>query len=312
MEITLRALITMIHGMLFGAFFLMATYGLVVELSRSAYVEHPSKLTNRGYSLERLYLFSMVALGWAAVLTGAYIIYPWYRAVPPSGVTDLALYPRYLLKSSATTSGWHDLGMEWKEHVAWIAPIAMTMVAYVFTKYRLLIAGTSTSPQSGSGLRTRGVWSGRRGRIFWRDDQQVRALKRRFHNPSDGEKPMNHSERPGEDQTATPRAVQLPNGPAGAAILSAGAGCTFMGILSVVADSSKPIAKLLTFYLPTGSLSGVSSVAILLWLVTWFILAKRWRVRTVAIRKVNFAAFVLLALGVLLTFPPFAELLSGL
>ena len=25
--------------------------------------------------------------------------------------------------------------MEWKEHVAWLAPIAMTMVAYVFAKY---------------------------------------------------------------------------------------------------------------------------------------------------------------------------------
>jgi len=137
MEITLRALITMIHGMLFGAFFLWATYGLVVELSRSAYVEVSQKLTRRGFSLERLYLFTMVILGWAAVLTGAYLIYPWYRAVPPPGVRDLALYPRYLLKSSATTSGWHDLGMEWKEHVAWIAPIIMTMVAYVFAKYRM-------------------------------------------------------------------------------------------------------------------------------------------------------------------------------
>ena len=26
-------------------------------------------------------------------------------------------------------------GMEWKEHIAWFAPIAMTMVAYVFIKY---------------------------------------------------------------------------------------------------------------------------------------------------------------------------------
>jgi hypothetical protein len=25
--------------------------------------------------------------------------------------------------------------MEWKEHVAWLTPIAMTMVAYVFIKY---------------------------------------------------------------------------------------------------------------------------------------------------------------------------------
>jgi hypothetical protein len=137
MEITLRALITLIHGMLFGAFFLMAIYGLVVELFRSAYVEQPSQLTTKGYFRERLYLNCMVGLGWAAVLTGAYIVYPWYRTIPPAGVTNLALYPQFLLKSSATTAGWHDLGMEWKEHIAWIAPISMTMVAYVLTKYRL-------------------------------------------------------------------------------------------------------------------------------------------------------------------------------
>jgi hypothetical protein len=136
MEITLRALITLIHGMLFGAFFLMAIYGLVVQLRHSAFVEQPSKLTPQGYARERLYLILVAVMGWAAVLTGAYIIYPWYRAVPPAGVTDLALFPRFLLKSSATTAGWHDLGMEWKEHIAWIAPIAMTMVAYVITKYR--------------------------------------------------------------------------------------------------------------------------------------------------------------------------------
>jgi len=120
---------------------------------------------------------------------------------------------------------------------------------------------------------------------------------------------MNHSEPQSEKQAATPVAQQIPNGPAGAAILSAGAGCTFMGILYVLAGASKPIAKLLTFYLPTGPLSGVSSVAILFWLVTWFILAKRWRTKTIAIGKVNATAFLLLGLGVLLTFPPFAELL---
>jgi hypothetical protein len=136
MEITLRALVTMIHGMLFGAFFLMATYGLLVELLRAVYVQQPSNLTPKGHSLERLYLFSMGALGWAAVLTGAYIIYPWYRAIPSAGVTDLALYPKYVLMSSAATKEWHTFGMEWKEHVAWIAPIATTMVAYVFAKYR--------------------------------------------------------------------------------------------------------------------------------------------------------------------------------
>jgi hypothetical protein len=93
--------------------------------------------------------------------------------------------------------------------------------------------------------------------------------------------------------------------------LSAGAGCLALGILAVVADASKPMARLLTFYRPTGPLSGVSSLAILLWLVTWFILARRWRTKTVAIAKVNAVAFLLLALGVLLTFPPFADFLQG-
>jgi hypothetical protein len=101
------------------------------------------------------------------------------------------------------------------------------------------------------------------------------------------------------------------NGPAAAAILSAGAGSTFIGLLTLAADVSKPIAKLLTFYLPTGPLSGVSSVAILLWLAMWFILAKRWRFRTIAMSKVSSMAFLLLALGILLSFPPFADLLQG-
>jgi hypothetical protein len=128
---------------------------------------------------------------------------------------------------------------------------------------------------------------------------------------------MNSSQPQSEEKATMPVVQQLPhellaNGPAAAAILSAGAGCTFMGLLAVVAAASKPIVKLLTFYLPTGPLSGVSSVAILLWLVTWFILAKRWQVKTVAIGKVNAAAFLLLTLGIMLTFPPFAGFLQGL
>jgi hypothetical protein len=116
---------------------------------------------------------------------------------------------------------------------------------------------------------------------------------------------------PGEERTIAQRGDLLPNGPAGAAILSAGAGCAALGIFAVAADASKTIAKLLMFYLPTGPLSGVSSVAILLWLGTWYILARLWRTKTVAIAKVNATALLLLALGILLTFPPFADFLQG-
>ena len=37
--------------------------------------------------------------------------------------------------ASPTTSGWHSIGMEWKEHVAWIAPISITMAAAVTLQY---------------------------------------------------------------------------------------------------------------------------------------------------------------------------------
>jgi len=137
MEITVQSLASVIHGILIGGFFLMAIFGVVVELFRSTFVKPPSELTARGSSLERLYLIVTAGLGWAAVLLGAYIVYPWYRAIPPAGVTNLAGYPQRLLLASTTTSGWHELGMEWKEHVGWLAPIAITMVAYVLTKHRL-------------------------------------------------------------------------------------------------------------------------------------------------------------------------------
>ena len=78
----------------------------------------------------KIYLWVLAACVWAAVLTGTYIVYPWYRATPPQGTYDLSAYPRYFLISSAATEGWHEFGMEWKEHVAFLAPITATVTAY--------------------------------------------------------------------------------------------------------------------------------------------------------------------------------------
>ncbi len=134
MEISTRALVTQIHGMLFGAFFLLLIYGMLVELCRSSFTAQPSQLNARGLSLQRFYLVLTAAVGWAAVLSGAYIVYPWYRAIPPAAA-NLADYPQALLKSSTTTAGWHSLGMEWKEHIAWFAVIAITMAVCVLIQY---------------------------------------------------------------------------------------------------------------------------------------------------------------------------------
>ena len=126
-----REVVTAIHGMLFGVFFLLATYALFVELLREP--STPAGESPRS-GWQRLYLVAAALFGWAAVLSGTYIVYPWYRAVPPKGA-DLHSYPKSLLLSNATTAGLHTLGMEWKEHVAFLAPIAFTMLAYVLCRY---------------------------------------------------------------------------------------------------------------------------------------------------------------------------------
>ena len=135
MEITLRSFWTLVHGMGFGALYLLACSGALIELYRFTTSSAPVGETAREERFLKVYLIAMVVLAWAAVLTGAYLIYPWYRATLPPGTRDLALFPQRLLISSPATSGWHSLGMEWKEHIAWFAPISITMVAFVVLKY---------------------------------------------------------------------------------------------------------------------------------------------------------------------------------
>jgi len=135
MEITQRSFWTLVHGMGFGALYLLACSGALIELYRFTTSPAPAGETAREERFLRVYLIAMVVLAWSAVLTGAYVIYPWYRAALPPGITDLALYPQRLLLSSPSTVGWHSLGMEWKEHIAWFAPISITMAASVFLQY---------------------------------------------------------------------------------------------------------------------------------------------------------------------------------
>ena len=114
-----------------------------------------------------------------------------------------------------------------------------------------------------------------------------------------------------QNQTGFGRDLDFPNGPGAAAILAAGIGCAALGILALVGDASPAIGKLLNFYNPTGALSGVSTVAIVVWLVAWFFLDRAWRTQTVNVTRINLISFALLAVGFLLTFPPFMDLLQG-
>jgi hypothetical protein len=119
MEITVRDLMTVVHGMGFGALFMLAFSGAIGVIYSTAISGARWEPGPRDSRMFRFYLISMVVLAWLTVISGSYIVYPWYRAIPPTGTTDLAAFPQRLLLSSPMTAGWHDFGMEWKEHIAW-------------------------------------------------------------------------------------------------------------------------------------------------------------------------------------------------
>lgn len=119
---------TLLHGMTFGALFLLAFAGGFAGL----YSLRPGLVTTEGVKerLQRLKLgtWAMAIVAWLTVITGTYIPYVPYRAKGPQS-------PKSILLSSPLTADWHNFGMEWKEHIAWIAPILATVVAYLVYYY---------------------------------------------------------------------------------------------------------------------------------------------------------------------------------
>jgi hypothetical protein len=134
MEITSRSLWTLIHGMGFGALYLLFCSGALVEIYWR-FIACKGSMTSGDNRFLKHYLLVMSFFAWLAVFTGTYLVYPWYRATPAPGTADLSGYPQKLLMSKVTTIGWHSLGMEWKEHVAWLVPITITMAAGVVSRY---------------------------------------------------------------------------------------------------------------------------------------------------------------------------------
>ncbi len=104
--------------------------------------------------------------------------------------------------------------------------------------------------------------------------------------------------------TASP----LTNGSGVAAILAAGVGSFTLAVLACAGDKLATVKNSLVFYKRTGPLSGVTTVAILGWLLAWGILEWRWRNKTVAAGRISAIALVMLGLGLLLTFPPIVDL----
>lgn len=140
---------TVVHGLVLGTIFLLLFGGGLAGL----WSLRPGLLTTAGIQERmrrlRIGMWAMAATAWATVITGTWIVYPWYRealavqgdddyagcagAVLPTGTCS----PRDFLKSnvSGDTESWHNFGMELKEHITWAAPFLATAVAFIVAYY---------------------------------------------------------------------------------------------------------------------------------------------------------------------------------
>ena len=103
----------------------------------------------------------------------------------------------------------------------------------------------------------------------------------------------------------------LPSGSGAAAVLASGIGVLALGVFSFAGDASPRIGRAFNIWYPSGPLSGVTTATIIVWLVVWLLLARRWSRRDVNLRWVTVVALVMLACSLLLTFPPFMDMLQG-
>ena len=125
MHLTYREWWSLAHGFVFGGGFLLSFAGVVIVL----YGLRREDLTDRGLALHvrwlRIGSAAMAVAAWGTVILGTWVIYPWYR----SGGAKAGLL------SSPQTSGWDRFGMEWKQHLAWLAPFLATTVAFLAFYY---------------------------------------------------------------------------------------------------------------------------------------------------------------------------------
>jgi multisubunit Na+/H+ antiporter MnhG subunit len=103
------------------------------------------------------------------------------------------------------------------------------------------------------------------------------------------------------------REEEATNGAALASFLAAGIGAFALGVIVILNEVGAFAAP--SLYAPAGGVTGRTALGAVIWLVAWAVMHSRWKERRMEPRGVFAVSLVLIALGVLLTFPPFWKLL---
>ena len=101
--------------------------------------------------------------------------------------------------------------------------------------------------------------------------------------------------------------VDRPTGPVAAAVLATGIGAFVLGLLTTLNEASTDVHDFLEFSDDVGPLSGKTILAVIAYFGSWGILHALWRRQNPALRPILIATVVLIALGILGTFPTFFQ-----
>ncbi len=112
-------------------------------------------------------------------------------------------------------------------------------------------------------------------------------------------------------QASPPPLKTVPNGGAAAALLAAGLGCFILGVLTVLTGVFDSLSNALKFYGLADDISGISTLMVAVWVVCWLILHHLWKNRDVNFPRVFVFTLILIALGLVWTFPPFMKVFGG-
>ncbi len=118
-----------------------------------------------------------------------------------------------------------------------------------------------------------------------------------------------------EPQATAPAAAEAeamkPFGPAAAAILAGGFSAMILGLVTSLSEAFPGVASAFTFSDEVGPLSGKTIITTCVLFVSWALLALALRRSNPPLKPVLIAAVVMLALGVLGTFPSFFEIFAA-
>ena len=122
---------------------------------------------------------------------------------------------------------------------------------------------------------------------------------------------MQTSEEIGSGGTAGGAGTELererPFWPVAAAFLAGGFGVLVLGVLTTLSEASNAVSDWLKFSSSVGPLSGKTIIAVAAWIGAWIVLSVLLRRKDPSPRTVYWLTGVMVAVGVLGTFPSFFE-----